>query len=332
MFLMDRFFDGTFLTFGIEVISFAERDQEDRIDPMVGWDVARDFLLLKYFQVYIFPRMTKCTFHKFGTSGEIEKHDAMCILPLNIGQSLVEIKLYLQFFLLFSEWEDLYFHLVLVPPTRLSDISGHSVSDSDRVLPQNTGKTLSLIIIIPISTSHSTKCQNNLTIGSSLSLLITGLHPLHQIQTDQEGMYQHHHQEDQDGRLVPPLHAWPEHWLSHLQRSCPRVGPEAGISQQGYLRNLVLHQIPPRLVDVTRHQMLSESGLSHIKKIVTSWLLHYQKCSNYCLTASFSLCIYNFRKCRIKEGHNTSDLLSLRSSSSSSYNAVLIFLVISRFS
>ena len=40
----------------------------------------------KKFQVYIFPRMTKCTFHKFGTSGEIEKHDAMCILPLNIGK------------------------------------------------------------------------------------------------------------------------------------------------------------------------------------------------------------------------------------------------------
>ena len=46
MFLMDRFFDGTFLTFGIEVISFAERDQEDRIDPMVrqlcfsAWDSA----------------------------------------------------------------------------------------------------------------------------------------------------------------------------------------------------------------------------------------------------------------------------------------------------
>ena len=29
--------------------------------------------------------MTKCTFHKFGTSGNIEKHDALCILPLNIG-------------------------------------------------------------------------------------------------------------------------------------------------------------------------------------------------------------------------------------------------------
>ena len=34
--------------------------------------------------------MTKCTFHKFGTSGEIEKHDAMCILPLNIGEPYFE--------------------------------------------------------------------------------------------------------------------------------------------------------------------------------------------------------------------------------------------------
>ena len=33
--------------------------------------------------------MTKCTFHKFGTSGDIEKHDAMCILPLNIGTKKV---------------------------------------------------------------------------------------------------------------------------------------------------------------------------------------------------------------------------------------------------
>ena len=75
---MDRFFDGTFLTYGIEVISFAERDQEDRIDPMV----------------YIFPRMTKCAFHKFGPSGEIEKHDAMCILPLNIVNEKIYIFLW----------------------------------------------------------------------------------------------------------------------------------------------------------------------------------------------------------------------------------------------
>ena len=35
MFLLDRFFDGTFFTYGIEVMSFADRDQEDRIDPMI---------------------------------------------------------------------------------------------------------------------------------------------------------------------------------------------------------------------------------------------------------------------------------------------------------
>jgi hypothetical protein len=84
MLLMDKFFDGTFLTFGIEVISFAERDQEDRIDPMV----------------YIFPRMTKCTFHKFGASGEIEKHDAMCILPLNIVNEKIYIFLWFWMMLL----------------------------------------------------------------------------------------------------------------------------------------------------------------------------------------------------------------------------------------
>ena len=31
MFLMDRFFNGAFLTFGLEVIAFAERDQVGKI-------------------------------------------------------------------------------------------------------------------------------------------------------------------------------------------------------------------------------------------------------------------------------------------------------------
>ena len=66
----------------VQVIAFAERDQEDRLDPMI----------------YIFPRMTKCTFHKFGTSGEVEKHDALCILPLNIVNE--KIYIFLWFWLL----------------------------------------------------------------------------------------------------------------------------------------------------------------------------------------------------------------------------------------
>ena len=86
MILLDRFFDGTFFTYGIEVMSFADRDQEDRIDPMI-YVFPRFLSIHDLFRVfkYALIRMTKCTFHKFGTSGNIEKHDALCILPLNIG-------------------------------------------------------------------------------------------------------------------------------------------------------------------------------------------------------------------------------------------------------
>lgn len=55
MFLMNKFFDGEFMTFGIDVIRHMDADQEDRLDPMI----------------YIFPRMTKCTFYKYGVSGEV---------------------------------------------------------------------------------------------------------------------------------------------------------------------------------------------------------------------------------------------------------------------
>ena len=49
MFLLDRFFDGTFFTYGIEVMSFADRDQEDRIDPMIYvfpryWDYQKKYI------------------------------------------------------------------------------------------------------------------------------------------------------------------------------------------------------------------------------------------------------------------------------------------------
>lgn len=52
---MNKFFDGEFMTFGLDVIRHMEADQEDRMDPMI----------------YIFPRMTKCTFYKYGVSGEV---------------------------------------------------------------------------------------------------------------------------------------------------------------------------------------------------------------------------------------------------------------------
>lgn len=68
LYLMNRFFDGEFMSYGLRVLTFSEETQEERVDPMV----------------YVFPRVTKCTFHKFGPTGTIQKHDSLCILPLNI--------------------------------------------------------------------------------------------------------------------------------------------------------------------------------------------------------------------------------------------------------
>uniref|UniRef100_A0ABK8F497 Innexin n=1 Tax=Anopheles gambiae TaxID=7165 RepID=A0ABK8F497_ANOGA len=84
MFLMNRFFDGEFMTFGLDVITHMEADQEDRMDPMI----------------YIFPRMTKCTFYKYGVSGEVERHDAICILPLNVVNEKIYIFLWFWFIIL----------------------------------------------------------------------------------------------------------------------------------------------------------------------------------------------------------------------------------------
>ena len=83
---MNRFFGGEFLSYGWKVMNLSEQMQEKRVDPMV----------------YIFPRMTKCTFHKFGPSGSIQLHDSLCILPLNIVNEKTFIFIWFWYFLLLN--------------------------------------------------------------------------------------------------------------------------------------------------------------------------------------------------------------------------------------
>lgn len=66
IYLIDFFLGGEFLTYGWNVFTFFL--SEKRTDPMQ----------------FVFPHRTKCIFHKFGSSGTIEKLDTMCILPLNV--------------------------------------------------------------------------------------------------------------------------------------------------------------------------------------------------------------------------------------------------------
>ena len=41
--------------------------------------------------------MTKCEFHKFGSSGTVEKLDALCVLPLNIINEKIYVFLWFWF-------------------------------------------------------------------------------------------------------------------------------------------------------------------------------------------------------------------------------------------
>ncbi|XP_054714848.1 innexin inx2-like [Uloborus diversus] len=68
IYFINRFLGGEFTRYGVDVVRYVNDEQQDRIDPMIR----------------VFPRVTKCTFHKYGSSGTVQKHDALCLLPLNI--------------------------------------------------------------------------------------------------------------------------------------------------------------------------------------------------------------------------------------------------------
>lgn len=84
MLMMDKFLGGQFSTYGWQVLQFTEWDWSVRYDPMIK----------------VFPRLTKCTFHRYGSSGDVQRHDAMCILPINIINEKIYIFLWFWFYFL----------------------------------------------------------------------------------------------------------------------------------------------------------------------------------------------------------------------------------------
>ena len=106
MFMLDKFFDGEFMNYGLEVIDFHQMDQEQRVDPMIR----------------IFPRVTKCRFFKYGPSANIETVDALCVLPLNIINEKIYIFIWFWFLFLGAITAVMIlFHLVIIacPPVRV---------------------------------------------------------------------------------------------------------------------------------------------------------------------------------------------------------------------
>ena len=81
IYFMDFFLGGEFTTYGLDVVSMTEMRNDERDDPMAK----------------MFPKITKCTFNKFGPSGTVEKFDGLCVLPLNIINEKIYVFLWFWF-------------------------------------------------------------------------------------------------------------------------------------------------------------------------------------------------------------------------------------------
>eukprot|EP00092_Neocalanus_flemingeri_P024553 GFUD01026628.1.p1 GENE.GFUD01026628.1~~GFUD01026628.1.p1 ORF type:complete len:359 (+),score=94.79 GFUD01026628.1:64-1140(+) len=81
IYFVDFFLGGEFTTYGSDVIAMSEMESGDRSDPMAR----------------VFPKVTKCTFHKYGPSGTVQKIDGLCILPLNIINEKIYVFLWFWF-------------------------------------------------------------------------------------------------------------------------------------------------------------------------------------------------------------------------------------------
>lgn len=102
LYFMNVFFNGEFFKYGFRVMNFSDEAQENREDPMI----------------YLFPRVTKCTFHKYGPTGTIQTHDSLCILPLNIVNEKTYIFIWFWFMILatFLSFLVIYRALIITVP------------------------------------------------------------------------------------------------------------------------------------------------------------------------------------------------------------------------
>jgi len=120
--ITDSFLGGAFTSYGPKVVQFLWSDPGDRTDPMYQ----------------IFPRVTKCKFFKYGPSGTVQKHDALCVLALNIINEKIYVMLWFWFIILaiVSALALLYRVVTVFSPTCRSRILS---GDGGRMGPGDAG-------------------------------------------------------------------------------------------------------------------------------------------------------------------------------------------------
>jgi len=81
IFFMDRFLGYQFSSFGTDVIGQTEGNFTERTDALN----------------MVFPKVAKCKFNKFGVSGSVQSHDALCVLSLNIINEKIYVAMWFWF-------------------------------------------------------------------------------------------------------------------------------------------------------------------------------------------------------------------------------------------
>lgn len=88
----------------------------------------------------MFPRLTKCNFYQFGSSGDVQKYDTMCILSINILNE--KIYIFLWFWFLFMAVVSAYAVSFQFVSLLFVQIRVYVTNSNCRIMKQNELKTV----------------------------------------------------------------------------------------------------------------------------------------------------------------------------------------------
>ncbi|CAG0899696.1 unnamed protein product [Cyprideis torosa] len=80
----DIFLGNQFSKYGAKTLQHMREEYDRRDDPLTT----------------VFPKVTKCTFHTYGPSGTIQRHDSLCVMALNIINEKIYVFIWFWFIIL----------------------------------------------------------------------------------------------------------------------------------------------------------------------------------------------------------------------------------------
>jgi len=136
MYFVNILLSGQFLRLGLEWLTYNHSD--NFADPLIR----------------VFPRLSKCTFHKFGYSGSIEATDSLCFLCLNIVNEKIFVILWFWFAFLFIVTSIVLLYRILhilLPYMRYKDLVSIAPSTDRKSLRMLTSRIGNYFVLYHIA-------------------------------------------------------------------------------------------------------------------------------------------------------------------------------------